>query len=79
MNDKNVEAVRLLISLGARLSHKGFFYLVDSIVNYDIFNRKMTAVCNYIAKRNNTTYVSVQRDIRMALLLYDQERLDLKP
>ena len=65
---KEAEAERLLISLGARLSHKGFFYLVDSIVNNDLFNRRMTAVCNYIAEHNNTTYVSVQRDIRTALL-----------
>ena len=66
--EKEAEAEKLLIALGARLSHKGFFYLVDSIVNYDIFNRKMTAECNYIAERNGTTYVSVQRDIRTALL-----------
>lgn len=67
MKDKNVEAARLLITLGASPAHKGFRYLVEVIENFDRHNRNMTSACRDTAKQNGTTCPCVQRDIRTTL------------
>ena len=57
----------LLLSVGIMPSKAGFRYLKTSVLNYKKFNGNMSAICTYVAKNNNVSKDSVERDMRTAI------------
>ena len=63
------KAIEALISMGIPMTHKGFGYIADAMELYKENGQVMTnmaMVYNLIAKKNEVSWQTVERDIRYA-------------